>query len=89
MSRQNVMIFTQMRPPVAAEHGNSPLRAKDAKKVFSLANGKYADKSGFRITKDQIVQNYTDGGRLQDSLWNHRHHVSPSHFNLANTSHYK
>ena len=55
MSRQNVMIFTQMRPPVAAEHGNSPLRAKDAKQVFKLANGKYASKSGFRITKDQIV----------------------------------
>ena len=70
MSRQNVMVFSNMRPPVAAEHGNSPLRGKDQKKVFSLATGKFADKSGFRITKGQIVENCTDGGRLQDSFWN-------------------
>ena len=89
MSRQNTMIFTNMRPPVAAEHGNSPLRGKNVKNIFELANGKYADKAGYRITKDQIVMNYTDDAKLQDSIWNQRHHVTPSNFNIKNTKHYK
>jgi len=52
MSRRNVMIYTSMRPPVAAERGKSPLRGKDVHSVFQLANGKYMDKSGYRITRD-------------------------------------
>ena len=55
MSRQNVMIFSSLRPPVAADQGNSPLRGKNVKNIFELANGKYTDKAGYRITKDQIV----------------------------------
>lgn len=39
MSRDNTMIFESMRPPVAAEKGNSPLRGKNVKKVFDLASG--------------------------------------------------
>ena len=89
MSRRNVMIYTSMRPPVAAERGKSPLRGKDVHSVFQLANGKYMDKSGYRITRDQIVQNCTDQGKLQDARWDQRHHVSPSHFNIKNTKHYK
>ena len=52
MSRHNVMVFQNMRPPVAAEHGNTPLRGKNVKNIFKLANGGYEDKSGYRITKD-------------------------------------
>ena len=89
MSRHNTMIFESMRPPVAAEKGNTPLRAKNAKAVFKLADGSFEDRSGHRITKDQVVMNYTDDGRLQDSVWDNRHHVTPSHFNIKNSSYYK
>ena len=70
MSRHNTMIFSNMRPPVAAEKGNTPLRSKNAKQIFGLANGDYEDRSGQRITKDQVVQNYTDDARLVDHVWN-------------------
>lgn len=33
--------------------------------------------------------NCTDDGRLQDSVWDNRHHVTPSHFNIKNSSYYK
>mmetsp|Transcript_23568 Transcript_23568/g.31605 ORF Transcript_23568/g.31605 Transcript_23568/m.31605 type:complete len:107 (-) Transcript_23568:933-1253(-) len=89
MSRQNVMVFESMRPPVAADKGNTPLRSKNAKAIFKLANGNYEDRSGQRVTKDQVVLNYTDDGRLQDSAWNGRHHVTPSHFNFKNSRFYK
>ena len=64
MSRHNVMIFHSMRPPVAAEQGNTPLRTKDANQVFRLVNSKFQDRSGQRVTKEQVVMNYTDGGAL-------------------------
>ena len=89
MSRQNTMIFSNMRPPVAAEKGNTPLRSKNAKQIFELANGDYEDRSGQRITKDQVVQNYTDDARLVDHVWNQRHHITPSAFNTKNKTHYK
>lgn len=89
MSRHNVMVFQNMRPPVAADKGNTPLRGKNAKRIFDLASGEYEDRSGFRVTMDQVVQNYTDDARLQDSTWNNRHHVTPSAFNKHNHRHYK
>ena len=89
MSRHNTMIFESMRPPVAAEKGNTPLRAKNAKAVFKLADGSFEDRSGHRITKDQVVMNYTDDGKLVDANWNNRHHVTPSLFNTKNHKHYK
>ena len=52
MSRHNVMVFQSMRPPVASDYGNTPLRGKNAKRIFELANGDYEDKSGYRVTKD-------------------------------------
>lgn len=57
--------------------------------MFQLANGDYEDRSGTRITKQQVVQNYTDDARLQDFLWNSRHHVTPSNFNRKNSIYYK
>ena len=33
--------------------------------------------------------NYTDDARLVDSFWDNRHHVTPSHFNVKNTKHFK
>lgn len=55
MSRHNVMVFQNMRPPVAADKGNTPLRGRHAKRIFELASGEYEDRSGFRVTKDQVV----------------------------------
>ena len=89
MSRHNTMVFSNMRPPVASDYGNTPLRGKNATKIFELANGDYEDKTGHRVTKDQIVNNYTDDARLQDSVWDNRHHVVPSMWNKISSSHYK
>ena len=78
MSRHRVLVFKEMRPPVASLDGESPLRGKNANKVFDLANGIYEDRAGFRITKEQLVGNYTDDGRLADMNWNGRHHICPT-----------
>ena len=75
------MVFKELRPPVASIDGESPLRGVAAKKVFQLANGMYEDRAGFRVTKEQLVQHYTDDGRIVDPNWNSRHHVCPAQFN--------
>jgi hypothetical protein len=72
-----------MRPPVAAENGNSPLRGKNASRVFEFASGMH-DGSGFKPTNDKIVANFTDDGKLADTRWNNRHHITPSAFNGSN-----
>ena len=89
MSRHNTMIYENMRPPVASDAGETPLRGKGARQIFQLANGEFEDRSGFKITKDQVVMNYTDDGKLVDANWNGRHHVTPSLFNTKNHKHYK
>ena len=89
MSKQNTMVYENMRPPVAAELGETPLRSKGARQIFQLANGEFEDRSGFKITKEQVVMNYTDDGKLVDANWNNRHHVTPSLFNTKNHKHYK
>jgi len=77
-----------MRPPVAAEEGNSPLRGKNAQRVFQYANG-MRDPTGFKVTKEQVIQNYTDDGKLSDTRWNGRHNKTPSEFNGTNHNFYK
>ena len=89
MSKNNVMVFEQMRPPVAALNGETPLRGKHVNKLIDLANGELNDGSGFRISKEQVIKNYTDDARLTDANWNNRHHVTPSGFNSKNTKYYK
>lgn len=84
-----MMVFSEMRPPVAAEDGNTPLRGKNVGKLLDMAAAEYADESGFRLTKDQILKNYTDDASLADKNWNVRHHVTPSAFNGANHKYYK
>jgi len=88
-TKDKVSVFKEMRPPVAAQEGNSPLRGARAKQVFELANGAYADSSGYKITKEQVIANYTDDARLADTNWNNRHHISPSEFNGQNHKYYK
>lgn len=89
MSKNNVMVYENLRPPVASDLGNTPLRGKNAEAVFQLASGEFEDRSGTRVTVDQIVQNYTDDGKLTDFNWNNRHHVTPSLFNSKNHKYYK
>jgi hypothetical protein len=55
MSKNNTMVYQSMRPPVAAELGNTPLRGKAAEAIFQIADGNFEDRSGTRITYDQIV----------------------------------
>ena len=83
------MVFSEMRPPVAAHYGETPLRGKHVNKLIDLAKAEYQDESGFKITREQVVQNYTDDARLKDNNWNIRHHVTPSEFNKKNTKYYK
>ena len=89
MSKNNVMIYGEMRPPVAAHHGETPLRGKHVNKLIEMANSDFQDSNGFRLTKEQVTKNYTDDARLVDQNWNNRHHVTPSGFNSKNHGHYK
>ena len=89
MSKNNVMIFEEMRPPVASHHGETPLRGKHVNKLIDLANGEFNDGNNFRVNKEQVVKNYTDDARLKDANWNNRHHVTPSYFNSTNHKYYK
>ena len=52
MSKNNVMVFPQMRPPVAALNGETPLRGKHVNKLIDMANGDFQDASGYRLTKE-------------------------------------
>lgn len=84
------IVFKNLRPPVCIDtHGGSPLRAKNAQKSFALGEGDYQDRSGMKITKDFIVKQMTDDGRLADVKWNTRHFIHASKFNDKNTSYYK
>ena len=89
MSKNNVMIFQEMRPPVASHYGETPLRGKHVNKLIDLAQGEYADENGFRLTKEQVVKKYTDDARMTDVNWNNRHHVTASAFNNTNHTYYK
>ena len=55
MSKNNVMVFNNMRPPVAAVNGETPLRGAKVNRLFDLANGEFEDRSGHKITKEQVV----------------------------------
>ena len=83
------MVFSEMRPPVASHFGETPLRGKHVNKLIDLAQGEYADANGFRLTKEQVVKNYTDDARMTDPNWNNRHHVTASGFNKTNHTYYK
>jgi len=51
-------VFKQMRPPVAIDGaGQSPIRTKKASEVFSMGEGNFQDRQGFKVTKEQIVKN--------------------------------
>lgn len=47
-----VLVYKELRPPVAAINGDSPLRRNISKSVIKVANGMYEDNAGFRISKE-------------------------------------
>jgi hypothetical protein len=58
MPGANYTVFKQMRPPVAIDSaGQSPIRTKKASEVFSMGEGNFQDRQGFKVTKEQIVKN--------------------------------
>lgn len=58
MPGANYIVFKNLRPPVAIdENGTTPLRTKSGRRTFSLGNGNYQDKNGFKISKEAIVKN--------------------------------
>jgi len=79
--RNKVLVYKELRPPVAAIDGDSPLRNKLSRKVLEVANSTFQDSAGFRVSKEQLISNLTDDGKLIDYNWNKRHHVGQSQFN--------
>lgn len=65
------------------------MRGKNANRLIEMADGEIENESGVRITKEQVVKNYTDDARLTDVNWDGRHHVTASTFNGTNTKYYK
>jgi hypothetical protein len=76
-----VLVYKELRPPVAAIDGESPLRNKLSRKVLEVANRTLEDNAGFRVSKEQLIANFTDDGKFIDHNWNRRHHVGHSQFN--------
>ena len=83
-------VFQEMRPPIAVDDkGGSPLRTKKGKQVFSLAESPIEGDKNPKATRNQIIKNQTDDGRLCDLKWNKRHYVHPSAFNTQNKSYFQ
>ena len=49
--KNNMMVFQEMRPPVAAINGETPLRGKHVNKLIEMANAE-GDGAGFRVSKE-------------------------------------
>ena len=49
--KNNMMVFQEMRPPVAAINGETPLRGKHVNKLIEMANAE-GDGTGFRVSKE-------------------------------------
>ncbi len=88
---KDVVVYPELRPPVASLDGKSPLRGKRLTNIFRAHANLPQDPSNIENTAKLIVQKYTDDGMLapNDDQWNKRHHHSPSLFNTTNHTHYK
>ena len=71
--KHNSMVYPEMRPAVAADNGKSPLRGKNALRMFEFATQK--------TDHAEVLKNLTSDGILADIRWNQRHHATPSAFN--------
>lgn len=89
---KDVVVYPELRPPVASVDGKSPLRGKRLTNIFRAhAQLSGADPSNAEATAKIIVDKYTDDGMLapNDDQWNKHHHNIPSGFNDKNHTHYK
>ena len=73
---KDVVVYPELRPPVASFDGKSPLRGKRLTNIFrahAAMTGK--DPANAENTARIIVQKYTDDGMLapNDDQWNNRH----------------
>ena len=74
--KHNAIVYPEMRPPVAADNGVSPLRGKNALRMFEFSTQK--------TDQNTVIKNLTSDGILADIRWNQRHHATPSAFNDKN-----
>ena len=75
-----MLVYNEMRPPVASVNGTSPLRGRRGTSAFVPVNK--PNKDGFKITREDIVKHVTDEGKvIQGNRWNTRHQVTHSNFN--------
>ena len=89
---KDVVVYPELRPPIASVNGKSPLRGKRLTNIFKAhAQLGGRDPGSAEATAKLIVAKYTDDGMLApgDDQWNKRHHNTPSIFNTKNHTHYK
>jgi len=89
---KDVVVYPELRPPVASIDGKSPLRGKRLTNIFRThAQLQGGDATNAEAAAKLIVHKYTDNGMLapNDDQWNKRHHFSPSVFNSNNHTYYK
>lgn len=87
---KDVVVYPELRPPVASVDGQSPLRGSRLKKVFKVHEKQARkDPALAKATAMMIVQRYTDDGQLIPKEWDKRHDWSPTKFNDKNHTHYK
>ena len=89
---KDVVVYPELRPPVASLDGKSPLRGNRLTSIIKQqARIGSVDPANAEATVKMIVNKYTDDGMLapSDEQWNKRHHHSPSFFNKRNHTHYK
>lgn len=72
---KDVVVYPELRPPVASVDGKSPLRGKRLTNIFRAhAQLSGADPSNAENTARIIVNKYTDDGMLapNDDQWDNR-----------------
>jgi hypothetical protein len=80
-SSNKVLVYSELRPPVAARDGESPLRDRAQRRIFESPESVFNNRVGFAYSKEQLAANIQDDGKLVDPNWNRRHHVIQSAFN--------
>ena len=78
---KDVVIYPELRPPVASVDGSSPLRGRRLNNIFKAKESLNDDNA--HAASKLIVEKFTDNGLLApgDDEWNRRHHHSPSLYN--------
>ena len=87
-----VVVYPQLRPPVAAVDGNSPLRGKKYSKVFKVHEKMHQkDPLNSPLNNKVIYENYLDDGKLipTDNQWDNYFSFTKSKFNTQAFTHYK